>query len=160
MKVDRAFVLATLLLLLHGFPGHAADPGSNDRVTVDWDKVIGVSKTTATLQLGAFPPNRRGSKIHDQIFEALQVLGADYVRYVPWLPYPKLGVAELEPPADGKTSWDFSLIDPMLVDFLHSTQGHSTILNFSTIPEWMFKTEKPVPYPADPNEMTRTHGRS
>ena len=107
--------------------GRAADTGSNDRISVNWNKVIGVSKTTPTLQLGAFPPNRRGSKIHDQIFAALQGLGADYVRYVPWLPFPRLGVAELEPPAEGKTSWDFSLIDPMLVDFLHSTQGHSTI---------------------------------
>ena len=71
-------------------------------------------------------------------------LGADYVRYVPWLPYPKLGVAEMEPPADGKTSWDFSLIDPMTEDFMNATAGHSVILNFSTIPQWMFKTEKPV----------------
>jgi hypothetical protein len=42
----------------------------------------------------------------------------------------------------------------MLIDFLHATQGHSTIINFSTIPQWMFKTAKPVPYPADPNEVT------
>jgi hypothetical protein len=26
------------------------------------------------------------------------------------------------------------------------------ILNFSTIPQWMFKTDKPVPYPADPDQ--------
>ena len=30
--------------------------------------------------------------------------------------------------------------------------GHSVILNFSTIPQWMFKTAKPVPYPANPNQ--------
>jgi hypothetical protein len=70
----------------------------------------------------------------------------------PWLPYPKLGIAELEPPADGKTSWDFSLIDPMTIDFLDATKGHSVILNFSTIPAWMFKTDKPVAYPADPDQ--------
>jgi hypothetical protein len=84
----------------------------------------------------------------------LHELGADYVRYVPWLPYPKLGVAELEPPQGGKTSWDFSLIDPMTEDFMNATAGHSVILNFSTIPQWMFKTEKPVPYPADPDQLT------
>ena len=50
-------------------------------------------------------------------------LGADYVRYVPWLPYPKLGVAELEPPTPQKTSWDFSLIDPMTKDFLDCDRG-------------------------------------
>ena len=157
MKTSGIFFLTASALLLSLLPllsGRAADTSSNNRISVNWGKVIGISKTTPTLQLGAFPPNRRGSKIHDQIFEALQGLGADYVRYVPWLPFPRLGVAELEPPADGKTSWDFSLIDPMLVDLLHSTQGHSTIINFSTIPQWMFKTPKPVPYPDDPNEVT------
>jgi hypothetical protein len=58
-------------------------------------------------------------------------LQADYARYVPWLPYPKLGVAEFEPPKDGKPSWDFTAIDPMTIDFLEATKGHSVILNFT-----------------------------
>jgi hypothetical protein len=29
--------------------------------------------------------------------------------------------AELEPPKDGKTSWDFSLIDPMMEDLMNAT---------------------------------------
>jgi hypothetical protein len=91
--------------------------------------------------------------MHDASFAAVKALGADYVRYVPWLPYPKLVVAELEPPAAGKTSWDFSLIDPMTKDFFDSTDGHTRILNFSTIPAWMFKTAKPVTYPADPDQV-------
>ena len=89
--------------------------------------------------------------MHDNAFKSLHDLGADYVRYVPWLPYPKLGVAELEPPKDGKTSWDFSVIDPMTTDFLDATKGHSVILNFSTIPQWMYKSDKPVAYPTDPD---------
>jgi hypothetical protein len=121
-------------------------------VKIDWNKVVRESKTTATLQVVVNPPLRRGSAIHDRTFEELRKLGADYVRYVPWLPYPKLAVAELEPPANDKTSWDFSLIDPMTVDFLKATEGHPVILNFSTIPQWMFKTAKPVPYPADPDQ--------
>jgi len=124
------------------------------KVTVNWDKVMTVSKATPTLQVVVNPPLRRGSQIHDRVFQALHELGADYVRYVPWLPYPKLGVAELEPPADGKTSWDFSLIDPMMEDFMNAQTGHSVIINFSTIPQWMFKTDKPVPYPADPDQVT------
>ena len=75
------------------------------------------------------------------------------MRYVPWLPYPKLAVAELEPPTPQKTSWDFSLIDPMTKDFLAATEGHPTVMNFSTMPNWLFKTEKPVTYPADPNQV-------
>jgi hypothetical protein len=121
-------------------------------VKVDWSKIVIVSKTTPTLQVVVNPPLRPGSKIHDRTYEELRKLGADYVRYVPWLPYPKLAVAELEPPANGKTSWDFSLIDPMTIDFLKATEGHPVMLNFSTIPQWMFKTAKPVPYPADPDQ--------
>ena len=42
------------------------------------------------------------------------------------------------------------MIDPQTKDFLAATEGHRVILNFSTMPTWMFKTPKPVPYPADP----------
>ena len=82
-------------------------------VKVNWDRVVTVSKTTPTLQVVPNAQLRRGSRIHDPAFQALKELGADCVRYAPWVCYPKLGVAELEPPKDGKTSWDFSLIDPM-----------------------------------------------
>jgi hypothetical protein len=129
--------------------GQAAEDGT---IKVAWDKVIRVSNTTPTLQVVVNPPLRRGSPIHDRAFQSLRELGCDYVRYVPWLPYPKLAVAELEPPSGGKTSWDFSLIDPMTEDFMAAMRGHSVMLNFSTIPQWMFKTEKPVPYPSNPDE--------
>jgi hypothetical protein len=120
---------------------------------IDWNKVILVSKSTPTLQVVTNPMLNPGSPIHDGSFAALKALGADYVRYVPWLPYPKVAVAELEPPAKDKTSWDFTYIDPVTKDFLAATEGHSTILNFSTIPSWMFKTDKPVKYPDDPNQV-------
>jgi glycosyl hydrolase family 39 (putative alpha-L-iduronidase) len=123
------------------------------KLTVNWEKTIRVSKTTATLQVVVNPPLRRGTAVHDNAFQALAELQADYVRYVPWLPYPRLGVAELEGPADGKTSWDFSIIDPLTIDFLEATKGHPAVLNFSTIPQWMYKTEMPVAYPADANKV-------
>src|SRR5216683_1429664 len=122
------------------------------QIVVHWDKVTSESKATPTLQVVVNPPLRRGTPVHDNAFRALHDLGADYVRYVPWLPYPRLGVAELEPPKDGKTSWDFSLLDPMTIDFLEATKGHSVVLNFSTIPQWMYKTDKPVSYPDDPDK--------
>ena len=129
-----------IALSLISFSGYA-----QDTVTVQWDQPQMVSKTTLTLQVVVNPPLRRGSSTHDSIFSALQALGCDYVRYVPWLPYPRLGVAELQP-----GSWDFSVIDPMTLDFLNATKGHSVILNFSTIPAWMYKTDQPVTYPDDP----------
>lgn len=117
-------------------------------VTVDWNKTTFTSRTTPTLQVVFNPPLRRGSSIHDRAFAELRALGADYVRFVPWLPYPRLAVAELEP---GK--WDFSVIDPLVEDFMSATSGHSVILNFSTIPQWIFVTPKPIPYPADPDQV-------
>ena len=132
--------------------GPALAQEQTPKLTVDWNKVIAVSKTTPTLQVVVNPPLRRGHPVHDGAFKSLKDLQADYVRYVPWLPYPRLGVAELEPPKDGKTSWDFSLIDPMTIDFLEATKGHPVVLNFSTIPQWMVKTDKPVAYPADANQ--------
>jgi len=141
MKWCIAAVTSTLLL------------AGAEKIDVEWNQVERVSKTTPTLQVVVNPPLRRGSAIHDRVFAELQKLGADYVRYVPWVPYPKLAVAELEPPAAAKTSWDFSLIDPMTLDFFAATKGHSVMLNFSTIPQWMFKTPKPVAYPSDPGQV-------
>lgn len=124
-----------------------------ESIRIDWSKVLRVSKSTPTLQVVTNPMLNPGSPIHDGAFSALQALGADYVRYVPWLPYPKVAVAELQPPTADHTSWDFTYIDPITKDFLAATEGHSTVINFSTIPAWMFKTERPVTYPADPNQV-------
>ena len=147
---------AIMFLTACSLKDSVAQPISPDKVsvTVKWDQVITVSKTTPTLQVVVNPPLRRGMKIHDRVFQALHELGADFVRYVPWLPYPKLGVAELDPPKDGRTSWDFSLIDPMMEDLMNAQAGHSVIINFSTIPQWMFKTDRPVAYPSDPDQIT------
>jgi len=145
---------AFLVCLLAGLAAAAAW-SADDKASglkIDWNKVTRESKTVPTLQVVVNPPLRRGSQIHDRVFQELKGLGADYVRYVPWLPYPKLGVAELRPPDERQTYWDFSLIDPMTIDFLNATEGHSVIMNFSTIPAWMFKTPEPVKYPEDPDQ--------
>jgi len=146
-------ILAVWIVSLIGL-ARAVAQDAPVKIAVRWDKLVRISQTTPTLQVVVNPPLRRGTPVHDNAFKALHDLEADYVRYVPWLPYPRLGVAELEPPRDNKASWDFSLIDPMTIDFLEATKGHSVILNFSTIPQWMYKTDKPVPYPADANQVT------
>ena len=123
-------------------------------LTIHWDKMDVVSRSTPTLQVVVNPPLRPGQPLGEAAYRAVKELGADYVRYVPWLPYPKLAVAELEPPTPQKTSWDFSLIDPMTKDFMDATSGHSTVMNFSTSPTWLYKTDKPAAYPEDPNKVT------
>lgn len=142
------------LTLASSFLGTTQEPPKpSPTVEINWNKTILVSKSTPTLQVVTNPMLNPGSPIHDGSFAALKALGADYVRYVPWLPYPKIAVAELEPPTSAKTSWDFTYIDPVTKDFLGATDGHSTIINFSTIPAWMFKTDEPVKYPDDPNQV-------
>jgi hypothetical protein len=122
------------------------------QLNIQWDKTTVLSKSTATLQVVVNPPLRPGEPLSAASYKAVKDLGADYVRYVPWFPYPKLAVAELEPPTSQKTSWDFSLIDPMTKDFLAATEGHPTVMNFSTMPAWLFKTDRRVTYPTDPNQ--------
>ena len=123
------------------------------QISIRWNRTVVISKTTPTLQVVVNPPLRPGQPLSAAAYRAVKELGADYVRYVPWLPYPRLAVAELEPPTKKSTSWDFSLIDPMTKDFLDATEGHPTVVNFSTIPAWLFKTDVPVTYPSDPNEV-------
>ncbi len=150
MHSRTLFSPAIAILLCAGMTLAAQQPAV---VKVDWNHTLRVSKSTPTLQVVTNPMLNPGSPIHDGAFSALKALGADYVRYVPWLPYPKVAVAELQPPTRDRTSWDFTYIDPITKDFLAATEGHSTIINFSTIPAWMFKTEKPVTYPDDPNQV-------
>src|SRR5260370_4364608 len=148
LNIFRFLFVASFVLAAAGWSPAQDAPV---QIAVHWDKIVHESRTTPTLQVVVNPPLRRGTPVHDNAFQSLHDLGADYVRYVPWLPYPRLGVAELEPPKDGKTSWNFSLIDPMTIDFLDATQGDSVVLNFSTMPQWMYKNHKPIAYPADPN---------
>src|SRR5271170_5258956 len=90
-------------------------------VVVNWDKKT-PNRTVPTLQAVVNPMLRRGSPIHDASFEALRRLGADYVRYAFWYPYPKLAVAELQPPDAKQTYWDFQYMDPLVEDFLNASE--------------------------------------
>lgn len=156
MRLRKALRFSMILPAVLSCSSLLADD-SNVTIKVDWDNVERLSKTTATLQVVVNPPLTRDSPIHRRAWDALQRLGADYMRFVPWYPYPKLGVAELAPPSKQKTSWDFSNIDPLAVDFFTAASGRPVMLNFSTIPQWMFKTPEPVSFSADPNEVTWTY---
>ena len=145
----RLNILLALFLMLFAVPLPPVYPQVTPALDIQWDSISRVSQTTATLQVVANPQLQRGATLHDPAFRALQDLGADYVRYVAWLPYPQLAVAELE-----QGEWRTSLIDPMTTDFLDATKGHPVILNFSTIPEWLFKTPNAVSFPSDADTAT------
>lgn len=153
-NMDHRSKIRSVSFVLFALTAGALQGQQAPKLTIHWDKVIVVSKTTPTLQVVVNPALRPRQALGTAAYKALDDLGADDVRYVPWLPYPRLAVAELEPPTPEKTSWDFSLIDPMTKAFLAATEGHPTVMNFSTIPTWLFKTDKPVAYPPDPNHVT------
>ncbi len=150
--IQRLASLLSLLLVI-AMPMFGENSSNQGNLKVDWGKVVAVSRATATALLDASPPMRRGSELSRQIFRALHDLQCDYVRYDPYLAYPKLAVAELEPPKDGKIFWDASFMDPLVSDFMDAVDGRPVSVDFSVIPQWMFKTPKPVPYPDDPNQV-------
>lgn len=123
---------------------------AQDKIKIDWNKQEIVSKTVPTLQLVENPMVRPSSPIHKTVFNALENLGASYARFVPWFPYPKLAVAELNPPTADETFWDFRYIDSTMVAFMKATKGFPVMINFSTTPAWMWKTNEDVKYPDDP----------
>ena len=153
----RRWIYIPLLavMVVGGYLRGALYAASTERVyvVVHWHNIRAISKATPTLQVVVNPLLRPDSPVSHRALRAVKHLGANYVRFVPWLPYPRLAVAELKPPSHGHTYWNFSLIDPMVRAFMRATAGHSVIMNFSTIPEWLFKTPKPVPYPKNPNQV-------
>ena len=79
----------------------AQPPAASSVITVDWAAVQRPLQTIVGFQTVVNPVTCRESPYHDQVYQKIADLGAPYQRYVPWLPYPKLGVAELEPPSTG-----------------------------------------------------------
>jgi hypothetical protein len=119
-------------------------------LSISWTNSTMTNNTTPTLQVVVNPPLQPGQPLGAAAFSAVSALGPDYMRYAAWFPYPKLAVAELQPPTPQGTSWDFSLIDPIVQQYLTATEGHPALMSFSTIPQWMFVTSEPVTYPDDP----------
>ena len=133
---------------------------------INWMNVTAVSKTTATLQVVANPIlNTKTSPVASKVFKLLHELQADLVRYVPWFPYPKVGVAELEPPniEQQKSFWNFSNIEQQFYDTFEAVTTTTTsdlskkqkkkriVINFSTQPTWMFNTSDWT-YKDNPNQ--------
>jgi hypothetical protein len=150
-----AAVLLALALVVSGCGSSPTTSTSTSKdLTIHWNSTTVINQTTPTLQIVVNPHLLPGDPLGIAALNAVHTLGPDYVRFQGWIPYPKLAVAELQPPTRQSTSWDFSLIDPMVGNFLTATAGHANVMNFSTIPQWMFVTDAPVSYPADPNQPT------
>jgi hypothetical protein len=88
--------VAALLLFVHSFPFLLA---SDAEVHTEWTSTLRALRTQPTLQVVVNPLLLRQVPQSKAAFEALALLGANIVRFVPWLPYPRLAVAALEPPS-------------------------------------------------------------
>ena len=64
-----------------------------------WTNTTRTLATVPSLQVVAHALLMRDSPIHDRSFQLLKEMNPSWVRYVPWQPTPRLGVAELEPPS-------------------------------------------------------------
>jgi len=137
----------------------ASAEGGPIKVALDWNKVIATSKSNIAIQDCPEPPLYRGQPIHDKIYKALHDLDADYSRIQPWFPYPKLAVAELKPPDQTKTHWDFNLMDSLVEDFMTATAGHPVVFQAGTVPSWMLTSPSPNHYPEDPQVIDWTYSR-
>lgn len=122
-------------------------------VRIDWSRRLATSTTTPTLQVVVNSKLMPGQAVREGAYRAFRDLDCEYVRYVPWFPYPHMSVAELAPPTATTTSWDFTYADPPTLDFLDATTGRHPVLNFSTIPAWMFVGGEEVAYPDDPDAI-------
>jgi hypothetical protein len=147
----RTHAFGTVIVLL---AATAAFAQTNQPVelSVDWQTITGTTRTTITLQVVENPPLRPGSSIHDNAWANLAALHTDMTRLALWYPYPRLAVAELQPPTSTNTSWNFDAIDPLVTDFFRASEGHSSVFAMSTLPTWMFRNANPGPVPASPDE--------
>jgi hypothetical protein len=83
-------ICGVLLAVLVCILAEADLNGQEPKLTIHWDKTTVVSKTTPTLQVVVNPPLLLENPLSAASYKALKDLGADYVRYVLWLSYPRL----------------------------------------------------------------------
>lgn len=140
--VIRVVICVLISAALGGGLAPRAVAQTDPKIAVDWSTVTSVSRTSPSLEVDVVPQMRREHPLHKKIFGALRDLELDYVRFLAWYPPVRLVVPALEAPRQGKTSWDFTLVDPIVIDFMDATAGHPVVMDFATTPQWMFKTEK------------------
>jgi hypothetical protein len=154
IKAASAVALLAVSVLQNANASH-----STPVVDPDWQRIEGDVRTGISVQVCVEPPLLPESPIRTALFDSLRASKVDYARLQFWYPYPKLSVAELEPPSNGRTHWDFTLLDPIFSGFYAASEGRPIMVNFGTVPQWMYKTSAPVPYPQDANAIDWNYAR-
>lgn len=106
MGVNSGFSTLLLCCLIFGVvdlsPLSQSDQVTSDPILIEvtWTATEYKLHTIPTLQLVTNPlVSREFSPVSKEIFANLKQLNAEYARYAVWFPYPKLAVAELDPPS-------------------------------------------------------------
>ena len=106
-------------------------------VSVDWSTVKKVASTAATVEVDVMPflgRTHEGGPFSGYM-EALANLGAEFVRFSPWFPYPRVAVTELAPSdctaSKPATNWNSTLFDGVIRDFMSAVCGPGAVLNYS-----------------------------
>ena len=152
MYFSRLITALTLLFLVMSAKAQVTSD-KPIQISVQWDEPEATLRTSPTLQVVVMSPLERGSPIHDTSFAAVKELARRLCSLRSLVPLSSPCGRGTRCAAGRQTSWDFSKIDPITLDFLNATEGHSRILNFSTIPVWFYKTDEPVVVPADPDQL-------
>ena len=163
--------LAMVLSLAQVVFTAAAPRIGNIQASIDWSSSpLKVASTAATVEVDVMPFLARTHEggPFDAYFTAMENLGAEFVRFSPWYPYPKVVVPELDPPnctaSKPATNWNSTYFDAVVRDFMlavcgpsavkNGTCAHSVAQQLSTMPDWMYKGAYPLPAdhqpPADP----------
>lgn len=149
------FLLLLLITFVH----------SLQSVSIDFNSTVFISQTVLTLQvfktISMFAIQKNNNQTTSnkvvanplldprtcslakpawQLLRELVDAGARLVRYVPWYTYPKVAVAELNPPDRRRRQsfWNFTDINAQLDEFLNATASGTTVINFSTQPAWFY----------------------
>ena len=129
--------------------------------TVTWSATpVRIANTAATVEVDVMPFLGRTPEggPFESYYNALSSLGAEYVRFAPWFPYPYVVVTELRPPdctaEHPATNWNSTLFDGILRDFMAAVCGedaetgkcgHSVAAHASTMPAWIYQGAYLVP---------------
>lgn len=125
----------------------AADPAARSRALrlVASLQVVTSPLLDPRFQLGP-PAGERVNPVYHTAWESFKNLSATMVRYQPWFPQPRKAIAALLPPdhVRKETSWDFSHVLPQLNNFARMVGLNPMVLNFGTLPCWLFATTPPL----------------
>ncbi|CAF1269332.1 unnamed protein product [Rotaria sp. Silwood1] len=122
-RVEMVWLLQFICLIalgstgIDGAPHYHKGRKKNDDpilIEVNWSQYGFLLHTIPSLQIVTNPlVTAEFSPIHKQVFDNLAQLNAEYVRYAAWYPYPKMAVAELDPPSGlfqcGNVAQNFSV---------------------------------------------------